>query len=110
MELTVAATAAAATFVDPAPTLFTRNLIVVQGAKMQSSWSWSIMFAPRRLKSPMTRNGTLRMRIVLPMGDSSSNNSRFTVAPITQTRLLERTSSSVKKLPSFRSSQSRVAR
>ena len=42
---------------------------------MKSSWSWPTMFAPRGRKSPMTRKGTSRMRIILPIGDSSANSS-----------------------------------
>ena len=34
---------------------------------MQSSWSWPIMCAPG-LNSPMTRKGTLRMRIIFTGG------------------------------------------
>ena len=47
----------------------TRYLMVVQGASTMLSWSMPIMFAPLRLKTPMTRNETLLMRISLPIGD-----------------------------------------
>ena len=49
----------------------TRYLMVVQGASTMLSWSMPIMFAPLRLKTPMTRNETLLMRISLPIGDAS---------------------------------------
>ena len=48
----------------------TRYLMVVQGASTMLSWSMPIMFAPLRLKTPMTRNETLLMRISLPIGDT----------------------------------------
>ena len=49
----------------------TRYLTVVQGASTMLSWSMPTMFAPLRLKTPITRNGTLLMRISLPIGDIS---------------------------------------
>ena len=46
-----------AALAEPAPWLLTRNLIVVHGAMMTSSWSWPGMFAPRGLSRPTTRKG-----------------------------------------------------
>ena len=73
------------------------------------SWSMPIMFAPLRLKTPMTRNETLLMRISLPMGDAPENRFRFTVLPITQTLLPLRTSRSLNISP-LAMLQSRTAR
>ena len=69
-----------------------------------------IMFAPLRLKTPMTRNETLLMRISLPIGDTPGNRFRFTVLPITHTLLPLRTSRSVNISPFAMFCQSRTAR
>ncbi len=94
--------------VEPPPVR--RNLIVVQGARMMSSWSMPIMFEPFGESTPITRRETFWMRSSLPTGDSSWNSSRLIVAPMTQTLLPLSTSRSVNMPPSSMSFQSRTSR
>ena len=75
-----------------------------------SSWSRPIMFAPLRREHADDRNGTLLMRISLPIGDSSPNSSRTIVWPIRQTWRRCATSRSVNGSPSARFCQSRTSR
>src|SRR5262245_58806652 len=88
----------------------TRNLIVVQGAKTTSSWSIPIMFEPLGLKTPTTRKDTFETRISLPIGDSSGNNSRTIVVPMTHDLMLPRTSRSVNMSPASMLFQTRTTR
>src|SRR6185503_9820325 len=85
---------------DESPRLEIRYLIVVQGARMTSSWSRPNMFAPFRDSTPTTRMLTDPRRISLPIASSSPNSSRFTICPMTQTRFALRTSDSVNTSPS----------
>src|SRR5438477_13144376 len=68
-----------------------RNLTVVQGAMITSSWSLPLMSAPLRLRMPATFIPTFLTRISFPIGDSSPNNCRTTVWPIMQTEVRLRT-------------------
>src|SRR5687768_7802706 len=78
----------------------TRYLMLVHGARMMSSWSEPIMFAPLAARVPVTLNDTLLIRISLPSGDSAPNISRTIVWPIRQTLLVLRTSRSENISPS----------
>ena len=88
----------------------TRYFTVVQGASTMLSWSMPTMFAPLRLKTPITRNATLLMRISLPIGDIFGNRFCLIVFPMTHTLLLLRTSRSLNISPAAIFFQSRTSR
>src|SRR5258708_1895315 len=68
------------------------------------------MFAPLRLRTPITRMRTLPMRMSLPTGDWPSNNSRTIVCPTRHTQAALRTSLSLNGAPSSRFVQLRTTR
>ena len=107
-EAAAAAAALWLTLVSMAPE--TRNLSVVQGSRMMSSWSMPIMLAPFRESTPTTRSDTFCTRRSLSIGDWPSNSSVTSVSPMRQTRLPARTSWSVKAWPSSSFCQSRATR
>ncbi len=69
---------------------------------MISSWSCPNVFCPFSASTPITLNGILLKRIVLPIGSSPFLNIfSTTVCPITTTLVAASTSWSVNILPSF---------
>ena len=68
VELEEDAEEAVLVLVEPLPV--TRYLIVVQGARMMSSWSMPTMLEPLGESTPITRRETFWMRSSLPTGDS----------------------------------------
>ena len=82
---------------------------VVYGIRTMLSWSSPTMLAPFFSSTPMTWNGMLRMRIVLPRGLVVWKSFATIVWPMTQTLAAEPMSRSVKK-PPWRSGQLRTVR
>src|SRR5262249_2588739 len=70
----------------------TRNLIVVHGVRMMSSWSIPNVFAPLGLSTPTTRKPTFWMRSSFPSGEAPWKSSRTMVCPTRHTRAAFRTS------------------
>src|SRR5262249_59567376 len=78
----------------------TLDLIVVQGARMMSSWSMPNALAPFGASTPTTLNPTLWIRSSCPTGERFWNSSRTIVWPTRHTRAALRTSESPNVSPS----------